>query len=195
MDSSEDKKRKNLGRGLSALFGDDDSNTDIEKDIHLYSSSREEISIDDIVPNPYQPREYFDCSELEGLVASIKEKGIIQPIIVRKAENCDGLYQIIAGERRWKASKIAGLKMIPTVIRESGDEEMLSLAMIENIQRSNLNPIEEAKGFDAMLKVNNTQKEISSIVGKSRSYVANSLRLLTLPRDVQKFLESGERFL
>ena len=173
--------KKRLGKGLSALINNDEN---------VDQSRVEEIFIDQIEANPFQPRSNFDEQALKELANSIREKGIIQPITVRKikAEK----YQIVAGERRWRASKIVGLKKIPAVIRNFDDQEMLEIALIENIQREDLNPVEEARAYKEML--NNfeiTQAELAKQVGKSRSNVSNMIRLLKLADKVKKHLQQG----
>ncbi|MFP4020339.1 MAG: ParB/RepB/Spo0J family partition protein [Halanaerobium sp.] len=173
--------KKRLGKGLSALINNDDN---------VDQSRVEEIFVDQIEPNPFQPRSHFDEEALKELANSIQEKGVIQPITVRKikAEK----YQIVAGERRWRASKIAGLEKISAVIRNFKDQEMLEIALIENIQREDLNPIEEANAYKEML--NNfeiTQAELAKQVGKSRSNVSNMIRLLKLADKVKNHLQRG----
>lgn len=173
--------KKRLGKGLSAL---------ISNDQNVDQNRVEEIFVDQIEANPFQPRSSFDEEALQELANSIQEKGIIQPITVRKikAEK----YQIVAGERRWRASKLVGLKKIPAVIRNFDDQEMLEIALIENIQREDLNPVEEARAYKEML--NNfeiTQAELAKQVGKSRSNVSNMVRLLKLTDKVKNHLEQG----
>lgn len=173
--------KKRLGKGLSAL---------IKNDENVDQSRVEEIFVDQIEPNPFQPRTNFDEESLNELANSIREKGVIQPITVRKikAEK----YQIVAGERRWRASKLVGLKKIPAVIRNFDDQEMLEIALIENIQREDLNPVEEARAYKEML--NNfeiTQAELAKQVGKSRSNVSNMIRLLKLADKVKNHLQQG----
>ncbi|MFN2340481.1 MAG: ParB/RepB/Spo0J family partition protein [Halanaerobium sp.] len=173
--------KKRLGKGLSAL---------ISNDQNVDQNRVEEIFVDQIEANPFQPRSSFDEESLQELANSIQEKGIIQPITVRKikAEK----YQIVAGERRWRASKLVGLKKIPAVIRNFDDQEMLEIALIENIQREDLNPVEEARAYKEML--NNfeiTQAELAKQVGKSRSNVSNMVRLLKLTDKVKNHLEQG----
>jgi len=173
--------KKRLGKGLSALINNDEN---------VDQSRVEEIFVEQIEPNPFQPRSHFDEDALNELANSIQEKGIIQPITVRKikAEK----YQIVAGERRWRAAKIAGLKKIPAVIRNFNDQEMLEIALIENIQREDLNPIEEATAYKEMLdNFEITQAELAKQVGKSRSNVANMIRLLKLADKVKSHLQRG----
>ena len=173
--------KKRLGKGLSALINNDEN---------VDQSRVEEIFVDQIEANPFQPRNNFDEDALNELTASIKEKGVIQPITVRKikAEK----YQIVAGERRWRASKLAGLKKIPAVIRSFDDQEMLEIALIENIQREDLDPVEEAAAYKEMLNnFNITQAELAKQVGKSRSNVSNMIRLLKLADKVKNHLQRG----
>ncbi|MDX2348086.1 MAG: ParB/RepB/Spo0J family partition protein, partial [Nitrospirota bacterium] len=148
------------------------------------------IALKQIIPNRYQPRTIFVEDELEGLAQSIKEHGVLQPIVVRRKG--DGVYELIAGERRLRAATIAGLPTIPALVRNSNDEKSLALALVENIQRQNLNPMEEAKAYSRLMgEFGLTQDLVSSSVGKDRSSIANILRLLTLPKEVQHFIESG----
>ena len=173
--------KKRLGKGLSALINSEDN---------IDQSRIEEIFIDQIEANPFQPRDDFDQKALNELANSIQEKGVIQPITVRKVKA--EKYQIVAGERRWRASEIVGLKKIPAVIRDFNDQEMLEIALIENIQREDLNPIEEAYAYREML--NNfdiTQAELAQKVGKSRSNVSNMVRLLKLADKVKNHLSKG----
>lgn len=177
------KKKSALGRGLGSLMGEAQSETG-------YSDARENVlSLEQIKPNPNQPRTNFKPDELQELANSIKEHGVIQPLIVRKVSN---YYQIIAGERRYQASKLAGLEEVPVVIKDVDEEKMLELALIENLQRSDLNPIEEARGYKQLIqKSGMTQEALSKAVSKSRSTITNSLRLLDLPDEVQQLLFDG----
>ena len=175
-------KRKILGQGLSALISDT-MPIHVRNSISIDNSMDIELPIENIEPNPWQPRKFFEESELIELKKSILEHGIIQPISVRKI---DGKFQIIAGERRWQAAKLAGKTKIPAFLISFDDRQMLEVALVENIQRQNLNAIDEAKAFQRMSEeYKYTQMQISLKVGRSRSYIANSLRLLTLPTDVQ----------
>ena len=177
MDSS--KIKKGLGRGLSSLIGE----TRIEPQKNYLPTS-------DLSPNKYQPRKIFDESNLEDLTKSIKERGIIQPIIVRKSNNDKFKYEIIAGERRWLAAKKANLENVPVVITEANDLKSLEFAIVENVQRHDLNPLEEAQGYKRLIDdFSYDQEKVSKFIGKSRSYITNSLRLLTLPTDVIKLIE------
>ncbi len=181
-------KRKNLGRGLGALLGDDDlsePNLDIET-----PKSTSQISIDSIVPGKYQPRTEFDEEALKALAESVKEKGVLQPLLVRKSGE---KYELIAGERRWRAAKTAGLKEVPVIVKELDDKEVLEVALVENLLRENLSAIEEAEGFQRLInEFSHTQEALSQIVGKSRSHVANTLRLLNLPNSVQALIKEGK---
>ena len=176
-------KKKGLGKGLNALLTDENSSID--------SDSITEIKISDIEPNSGQPRKAFDQDKLSELADSIKQYGVLSPILVKKAEN--DYYQRIAGERRWRASKLAGLKTIPAIIKKDEEIESYEIALIENLQRQDLNPIEEALGYrKLMTNYGMTQEKVSEKMSKSRSYVANALRLLTLPEEVLSMVEKGE---
>lgn len=183
--------KKGLGKGLNSLFNDENID-DIASELTQSSQGDiKKIRITLIEPNKKQPRRNFDTEKINTLANSIKEHGLIQPIIITPSEN--GRYKIVAGERRWRASKKAGLKEIPAVIREYNDEQVAEIALIENLQRENLNPIEEAIGYNLLMEeFNLTQENISQRVGKSRSAVANSLRLLSLDDEIKKFLISGQ---
>lgn len=178
------KKKPALGRGLGSLMGEAQSETG-------YVDQKEEtkVSIGKINPNPNQPRTHFNETLLNELADSIRENGVLQPLLVRKKG--EG-YEIIAGERRYQASKIAGLEELPVIVKEVDDQKMLELALIENLQRSDLNPIEEAKGYRQLIKASGmTQEALSKAVSKSRSSITNSLRLLDLPESVQQYLFDG----
>ena len=180
-------KKKGLGRGLSALFGDEKP---LEK--RQQTSKSNMISISDLIRNPYQPRQNFKEEKLEELANSIKKNGIIQPIAVRLNKNETGKYEIVAGERRWLAAQKAGLHEIPVNILDLSDAESLEVAIVENIQRDDLNPIEEAKGYKRLNEEFKYDHEsISKLMSKSRSHISNTLRLLTLPSDVISMLEEG----
>ena len=184
---------KALGKGLEQLFSNSRIDFDnFEKDIVSNARPNDivEIKVDDIRSNPYQPRKTFDEYALNELAQSILEHGIVQPIIVKKALKG---YELIAGERRTKAAKIAGLETIPAIIRDFNDEEMMEIALVENIQRENLNPIEEAVAYDNILNATKmTQEEIAKKFGKSRTYITNILGLLTLPEETKKLVEEGK---
>ena len=185
------KDRKGLGRGLSALMADiDQSPKEIPSKTSGISSNM--LPIEKIIANPDQPRQDFNKEDLEDLAKSIASRGIIQPIIVRISKENNELYQIVAGERRWRAAQRAQLHEVPVVVRDFTDEELLEVAIIENVQRSNLNPVEEALGYQALIdNFNYTQEQVASGLGKSRSYIANLLRLLNLPEKVQKYVRKG----
>jgi len=173
------KIKKGLGRGLSSLIGE----TKIE-------SQKNKIGITEIVPNKYQPRKNFDEENLNDLVNSIRERGVIQPIIVRKSEDQISKYEIIAGERRWLAAQKAGLHEVPVVVTEADDLKSLEFAIVENVQRHDLNPLEEAQGYQRLInEFSYDQEKVSKFIGKSRSHVTNCLRILSLPDDVLKLIE------
>lgn len=186
--------RKTLGRGLSALLGDIDEapaggadETDAGKGLKSDS-----LPIDLVHSNPDQPRRQFSENELEELAASIRERGIIQPVVVRPHPKKDKQYQIVAGERRWRAAQRAGLHEIPAVVRDFDDRTVLEVAIVENVQREDLNPIEEAEGYQALIdRFGYTQEALSRIVGKSRSHLANTLRLVGLPETVRQAVIEG----
>ena len=175
------KIKKGLGRGLSSLIGESKKDT----------SSTNKISVSSLVPSKFQPRKYFDEEKLNDLSNSIKERGILQPIIVRKSKNFPDKYEIIAGERRWQAAKNAELNEVPVVITDVDDLKSLEFAIVENVQRDDLNPLEEAQGYQRLIdEFSYDHEKVSKIIGKSRSYITNSLRLLSLPHDVLNLLES-----
>ncbi|MBQ2827793.1 MAG: ParB/RepB/Spo0J family partition protein [Clostridia bacterium] len=175
--------KKGLGRGIESLF----TENSLEE---ISSSSTEKVKLVDIVPNKDQPRKKFNDESLSELADSILQHGVIQPLLVRPLSG--GTYQLVAGERRWRASRMAGLKEVPVVIKDLSDEEASVIAMIENLQREDLNPIEEADGIKyLMIKYGLTQEEVSERVGKSRSAVANSLRLLKLPESITEYVRDG----
>ena len=186
-------KRKALGKGLEQLFTNERIDFDnFEKGLVEEAKPNEivQIKITDIRSNPYQPRKIFDEEALNELASSIKEHGIVQPIIVKKSIKG---YELVAGERRTKAAKIAGLETVPAIVKDFDDEEMMEIALIENIQRENLNPIEEAMAYDSILRSSNiTQEELAKKFGKSRSYITNSLCLLRLPDDTKKYVEDNK---
>jgi len=177
----ENRLKKGLGRGLSSLLGDSSKKISTNK-----------ISIKDINRNKLQPRKYFDKSSLQELTNSIKEQGVIQPIVVRPDKSSGGKYEIVAGERRWLASQNAGLHEVPVVILDIDDVKSLEFAIVENVQRQDLNSIEEARGYQKLVDdYNYNQEKLSQFIGKSRSYIANSLRLLSLPQEVLLMVEQG----
>jgi ParB family chromosome partitioning protein len=177
-----DKIKKGLGRGLSSLIGE--TKVEVQKN---------QLSITDLIPNKYQPRKNFDEANLEDLTNSIKERGMIQPIIVRKSNNENLKFEIIAGERRWLAAQRAGIHNVPVVITEADDLKSLEFAIVENVQRHDLNPLEEAQGYKRLIdEFSYDQEKVSKFIGKSRSYISNSLRILSLPDDVIKLIESNK---
>jgi len=184
------KKRGGLGRGLNALVSEAEYETGGSAASASNAASETKLPIEDIVPNPNQPRIHFNETELRELSESIQEHGVLQPLLVRKHGNG---YEIIAGERRYQASKLAGLEELPVIIKDVNDEEMLALALIENLQRSDLNPVEEAKGYRQLIDASGmTQEALSKAVSKSRSAITNSLRLLDLPEIVQQMIFEGK---
>ncbi|MEO8813159.1 MAG: ParB/RepB/Spo0J family partition protein [Caulobacteraceae bacterium] len=181
--------RRGLGRGLSALL--DDSEAAATPEGRRAAGTRD-IAIELVHRNPDQPRRAFDAAALDELAASIRERGVIQPILLRPLPGGEGEYQIVAGERRWRAAQQAGLRAIPALVRDLDDLEGMEVAIIENVQRADLNALEEARGYAAMAKrFNRSAETIARFVGKSRSHVANTLRLTKLPRSVQDHLEAG----
>ena len=175
------KLKKGLGRGLSSLLGDSTKKLETNK-----------VSIKDLSRNKFQPRKYFSKENLQELTNSIKEQGLIQPIVVRPDKSSEEKYEIIAGERRWLASQNAGLHEVPIVILDVDDAKSLEFAIVENVQRQDLNPIEESRGYQKLIdEFNYNQDKLSKFIGKSRSYIANSLRLLSLPQDILLMVEKG----
>ena len=176
------KIRKGLGRGLSSLIGESKANTNVNK-----------LSITDLVKNKFQPRKNFNKENLEELSNSIKERGIIQPIIVRESKNYNKKYEIIAGERRWLAAQNAGLHEVPVVITEADELKSLEFAIVENVQRHDLNPIEEANGYQRLINdFNYDHEKVGKFIGKSRSHISNCLRLLTLPKEIIELIENNQ---
>ena len=174
------KIKKGLGRGLSSLIGE-----------NRVETSNNKLSLSEIIPNKYQPRKNFDQESLDELSNSIKERGVIQPIIVRKSKLEKNKYEIIAGERRWLAARKAGLHDIPVIITDVDDLKSLEFAIVENVQRHNLNPLEEALGYKRLIdEFSYDQEKVSKFIGKSRSYITNSLRLLSLPEEVLNFVKN-----
>lgn len=180
--SKEPRKKGGLGRGIEALFEDEPQIEEVEE--------VKELDLSDIRPNPYQPRKRFDNKSLRELSDSIKENGVFQPIIVRKSVNG---YEIIAGERRYRASKLAKKKTIPAIVRKFDESQMMEVAVLENLQREDLTPLEEAQAYEMLQKnLGLTQEEVSKRMGKSRPYIANYLRLLTLPSKTKRLLQHGD---
>lgn len=190
LDNENNNKKKSLGRGLEALLGE--MNDDIlDDELATVKTDNVSINIDDIFVSHLQPRKEFDAEAIKALAASIKEKGVLQPLIVRKSS--DNRYELIAGERRLRASKEAGLTEVPVIIKELSDSEVLEIALIENLLRENLSPIEEANAYQSLIdNFSHTQEKIAEIVGRSRSYIANTLRLLTLPEEVKEYIGEGK---
>ena len=186
---ADDASRSRLGRGLASLMGD----VGVETHAAERMRSQRRVPIEFVKPNPRNPRRHFDDTELDELAASIRERGIIQPILVRTARGAMDQYEIIAGERRWRAAQRAGMHDVPVVLLEVSDREALELAIIENVQRADLNALEEANGYQALAdEFKYSQDDIAKIVGKSRSHVANTVRLLKLPDGVQEFIRAGK---
>ena len=176
------KQKKGLGRGISSLIGDTKN-----------TSVKNKISISEIVRGKYQPRKIFNKESLDELANSIRERGVVQPIIVRKSKEFNNKYEIVAGERRWLASQNAGLNEIPAVVIEADDIKALEFAIVENVQRSDLNPVEEATGYKRLMdEFGYDQEKVGKFIGKSRAHIANCLRLLTLPKDVINLIETGK---
>ncbi len=192
-ETSHNGKRKSLGRGLGALLGDSEFNLDEalnDTPTQTVQPADDTVAIDSLYPSPFQPRKDFDEEALNALVESIKEKGVLQPLLVRRKGD---KYEIIAGERRWRASKLAGLKSVPVIVKEMDDKEVLEVALVENLLRENLSAIEEAEGFQRLIdEFSHTQEALAQIVGKSRSHVANTLRLLSLPDSVKVMVREGK---
>jgi ParB family chromosome partitioning protein len=175
-----DKIKKGLGRGLSSLIGES-----------KVESRANQLQISDLIPNKYQPRKIFDENNLEDLTNSIKERGVIQPIIVRKSNDDNSKYEIVAGERRWLAAQRAGLNEVPVVITKADDLKSLEFAIVENVQRHDLNPLEEAQGYKRLIdEFSYDQEKVAKFIGKSRSHIANCLRLLSLPNEVIELIEA-----
>lgn len=184
---ADDTSRSRLGRGLAALIGEVDAESSVER-----PRGQRRLPTEALHPNARNPRRVFSNAELDELAASLRERGIIQPIVARPVRGTPDAYEIIAGERRWRAAQRAGLHEVPVVIIEATDDEALQLAIIENVQRANLNPLEEAEGYRALIRdFSHSQEDVARLVGKSRSYVANTLRLQTLPDSVKEHIHAG----
>ena len=187
---NEDPSRKRLGRGLAALIGEMDQPVSAAPGAVRSADGRVPIAF--VSPNPRNPRRNFGDTELADLAQSIREHGVVQPVVVRPSRATPGHYEIIAGERRWRAAQRAGLTELPVIIREVDDRVALELAIVENVQRSDLNPVEEASGYQKLIDEHNyTQLDLANVIGKSRSHVANTLRLLRLPNVIQDMLVDG----
>ncbi|WP_375614338.1 MULTISPECIES: ParB/RepB/Spo0J family partition protein [unclassified Bartonella] len=196
---NDDLSKKRLGRGLAALIGDINLNNNIARSSSFDklnesgSLSEQFIPIESISCNPHNPRRHFTETELDNLTQSIRQHGVVQPVIVRPLRDHPHRFELIAGERRWRAAQRANLNQLPVIIRDVDDKTALELAIIENVQRADLNPIEEAKGYEMLLNEHDyTQVDLAQVIGKSRSHVANTLRLLKLPEKVQQFLTDGQ---
>ncbi|MBO5038212.1 MAG: ParB/RepB/Spo0J family partition protein [Alphaproteobacteria bacterium] len=184
-------KKHGLGRGLEALLGEDDLNFSLDNinTVEITDTGIKTLPIDKLAPSSYQPRTEFNQEALEALVTSVKEKGVLQPLLVRKQGE---KYEIIAGERRWRAAKMAGLNEVPVIEKDLDNQEVLEVALVENLLRENLSAIEEAEGFNRLItEFSHTHEALSQIVGKSRSYITNTLRLLSLPADVQEMIKNN----
>ena len=185
------EKPNRLGRGLAALIGDMPP-IDAPRVTDAATASQKRLTLDFIIANRSNPRRDFDADQLDELTSSIREKGVMQPLLVRPSED-PNIFEIIAGERRWRAAQRAGLHDVPVIIREVDDKEALELAIIENVQRVDLNPLEEALGYEQLIEqFSYTQQDLAQVIGKSRSHVANTLRLLKLPGDVRDMVTSGQ---
>ncbi len=179
-------QKRRLGRGLAALIGDDTSEEAVVQDIR----SLRHVPVELLHPNPNNPRKHFAEEELENLAKSLRDKGLLQPLVVRP--RADGSFEIVAGERRWRASQRAGIHDVPVLIRELDDKETLEIALIENIQRSDLNALEEARAYRQLLEqYGYTQQQLADSIGKSRSHIANTMRLMSLPDSIQRQIEEG----
>lgn len=187
---SDAPRRASLGRGLSALFGDaEDDYSALDK----VQTPGKTVPIELVRPGRYQPRRNFDPEEMESLIASIREKGILQPLLVRRDPEIAGEYELVAGERRWRAAQAAGLHEVPVVVRDLADRDALEIALIENVQRQDLTPLEEAEGYRRLMEeFQHTQEDLARSVGKSRSHVANMMRLLALPDTVKELMDRGD---
>ncbi|PDQ17787.1 chromosome partitioning protein ParB [Mesorhizobium sanjuanii] len=186
---TEDLSRKRLGRGLAALIGEIDRPAAVEKQ---GMNADGKVPIEFISPNPKNPRRHFGDAELTDLAQSIREHGVVQPVVARPSPSQPGRYEIIAGERRWRAAQRAGLSEIPIIVRDVNDRTALELAIIENVQRADLNPVEEAQGYQQLIDDHGyTQADLGNVIGKSRSHVANTLRLLKLPEVIRDMLVDG----
>jgi len=185
--------RRGLGRGLSALMADVAPATGQDSSEQRESRVDQNVPIEKIHPNPHQPRRTFAAGALQELAASIREKGVLQPLIVRKHSTKSDSYEIVAGERRWRAAQIAQLHELPIILRDYSDDEVLEIAIIENVQRADLNPVEEATGYRQLMdRFGHTQEKLAEALSKSRSHIANLMRLLTLPDDVLDLLREGQ---
>jgi ParB family chromosome partitioning protein len=187
-------RKRGLGRGLNALFESEEGvYPQADSEGQTPGVRRKTLNIEQLIPNPAQPRKFFEDSAIEELAASLKQYGILQPLLVRPVQDNSEQFEIIAGERRWRAAQWASLHEVPVVIRELDDSTVLQIGLVENLQREDLSPLEEAEGYRALIEeFGHTQAKVAELVGKSRSYVTNMLRLLGLPERVQKMVSQGE---
>ena len=187
-------KKKALGRGLASFLSEEVKDFNVEESkygVEEVASSIKIVPIETLQPNPNQPRKYFNSDDLKRLSETIKEKGILQPLIVVKDDTAN--YSIVAGERRWRAAQLAQLHKIPIIVKELTEEEIIEIAIIENVQRSELNPLEEAQGYNNLAEdFNYSHEQIAKIVGKSRPYISNSIRLLSLPKEINDYIRNGD---
>jgi ParB family transcriptional regulator, chromosome partitioning protein len=185
--SEEPKRRSSLGRGLSALLGDEP-----QVEAAQPAGPPQRLPVSALTPSPFQPRRVFDEAALDDLASSIAERGVLQPLLVRRAPNMNGIYEIIAGERRWRAAQRAQVHDVPVVVREMDDREVAEVALVENLQREDLNALEEAEGYRRLQdEFQHTQEDLAKAVGKSRSHVANTMRLLGLPEELKDMVQDG----
>ena len=192
MAAAEETRRKGLGRGLSALLGDDEAPAVETESAEPTTRPTKTVPIEFITANPKQPRKRFDDAAIDGLVESVREKGILQPILVRPHPTETNVYEIVAGERRWRAAQRAKLHEIPVLVRDLSDRDTLEIALVENIHREDLTPLEEAEGYQRLIdEFSHTQDALANAIGKSRSHIANMLRLLSLPEEVKSMVDDG----
>jgi len=192
MAAAEETRRKGLGRGLSALLGDDEAPVVETESAEPATRPTKTVPIEFITANPKQPRKRFDDAAIDGLVESVREKGILQPILVRPHPTESNVYEIVAGERRWRAAQRAKLHEIPVLVRDLSDRDTLEIALVENIHREDLTPLEEAEGYQRLIdEFSHTQDALANAIGKSRSHIANMLRLLSLPEEVKSMVDDG----
>ena len=190
MMATDEGRRRGLGRGLSALLGDD-----VEKEASMAATGRlaQLVPVEQLRPSPFQPRKRFDDEAFATLVGSVREHGVLQPLLVRRDRETDGGFEIVAGERRWRAAQQARLHEVPVIVKELSDSQALEIALVENLQREDLTPLEEADAYRRLMEeFNHTQEVLSQTVGKSRSHIANMVRLLGLPESVRRMLDDGE---
>lgn len=191
MAMAQEQPKKRLGRGLAALIGDGEDTT--EETAVDNARTYRQLPIEYIKTNPHNPRKSFTEQDIEDLANSIREKGVLQPIVVRPVDGRTNLYEIVAGERRWRAAQRAKLHEVPVIVREFDDREALEIAIVENVQRTDLNPVEEAEGYNELIaRFSYTQEQLSKVIGKSRSHIANTLRLMNLPEKIIGHLRKGE---